>query len=331
MLKKEKVEELFKVLSSEGDFDLKDISVENDFAPATSLPYNTIFFGIPGSGKSYYIEHKILFELGIDVNKDVDRYERVTFYPEYTYSDFVGTYKFKGNGIVKCDGPFTRILKEAQRALDSGKKTNYALIIEELNRGNAEAIFGDIFQLLDRPNGESEYAISNDFINEDKKIKLPKNLYIIATINTSDQNVFNLDTAFGRRWEYIRFDDEFSVSQDEGSIYQNYKIKGFDNIKWNDFRTEINKEILKLDLWSKEDKQLGLYYINKLDDSLDEEEARRKFVNKVVRYLWFDVFRNDISSLISVLEKTLEISLAETNSFDNLSKQIINKGKNVNE
>ena len=139
------------------------------------ISYNIIYYGIPGSGKSYYIKNELLNEL------QIKEYERVTFYPEYTYSDFIGTYKVtsnKENPIIPEAGPFTRILTKALK----DENNNYALVIEELNRGNAEAIFGDIFQLLDRENGESEYHINNDFISEcmqkekinNKEIKIPR-------------------------------------------------------------------------------------------------------------------------------------------------------------
>ena len=276
----------------------------------------------------------------------IEEYERIIFYPEYTYSDFVGTYKItsdKENPIKPVAGPFTRMLIKALK----NESNNYALIIEEMNRGNAEAIFGDVFQLLDRKNGESEYNINNDFIKEcmrqeeikQEEIKIPKNLFLIATINTSDQNVFNLDTAFGRRWNYIRIDDDFSIEHDEEEYSKKY-IKGFINVKWNDFRTSINKAILdpENNIWNREDKQLGLFYISKeqlysekenLDiDEEDEIEERKKFVYKVIRYLWFDVFRSEEEKLINVLNKNNLIKeLKLCLSFDELAKQIIRLGE----
>ena len=308
--------------------------------PEKTNSYNTIYYGIPGSGKSYYIKNELLKELKIE------EYERIIFYPEYTYSDFVGTYKItsdKENPIKPVAGPFTKMLIKALK----NESNNYALIIEEMNRGNAEAIFGDVFQLLDRKNGESEYNINNDFIKEcmrqeeikQEEIKIPKNLFLIATINTSDQNVFNLDTAFGRRWNYIRIDDDFSIEHDEEEYSKKY-IKGFINVKWNDFRTSINKAILdpENNIWNREDKQLGLFYISKeqlysekenLDiDEEDEIEERKKFVYKVIRYLWFDVFRSEEEKLINVLNKNNLIKeLKLCLSFDKLAKQIIRLGE----
>ena len=142
--------------------------------------------------------------------------ERVVFHPDYTYSDFVGQIlprveKDKdGNDKLKyvfTPGPFTKLLKNAQN--DPGNY--YYLVIEELNRGNAPAIFGEVFQLLDRKDeedfsieevGESEYGISNYEVakevygDEKHQVRIPSNMFILATMNTADQNVFTLDTAF---------------------------------------------------------------------------------------------------------------------------------------
>ena len=291
---------------------------------------NIIYYGIPGSGKSYYINHYVL------KNIDENHYERIVFYPEYTYTDFVGTYKLKKDDetnephITPVPGPFTRILTKA--VLNS--KQQYVLIIEEMNRGNAEAIFGDIFQMLDR--SDDAYKINNYFIIEcinaeidkennnntkkikklsiDYKIKMPKNLTILATINTSDQNVFNLDTAFGRRWEYLHVTDNFLTENhialtDEAQKFENDNIKGF-NIQWSEFRNAINNAILDSDnIWNKEDKRLGKFYISGdmlcdkddssfLEESYENNKIRASFLNKVLRYLWFDVFKSDHSELI---------------------------------
>ena len=265
---------------------------------------NIIIYGVPGSGKSYYIKEKLK-------KKDSYYIERVTFYPEYTYYDFVGQMvpKKDGNGLEFKEGNLTRILRKALIDQDN----NYYLIIEELNRGNAEAIFGDIFQLLDREAGKSEYQISNiDMINhinsylEEKidKIILPKNLIIYATINNADQNVFNFDTAFGRRWEYelMPCDGNGKITKENKIFYKGY-IKGT-KCKWNDVRIQINKKILeyKDEIYNAEDKRLGLYYINKewLSDSAEnmEESCCEEFGNKIFRYLYLSVFRNDSKNKI---------------------------------
>ena len=267
---------------------------------------SVIYYGIPGSGKSYYIENEIL--KGVSENN----FERVTFYPEYTYYDFVGQKlpKDDGTGLQFEAGPFTRILEKAlenkQKAI---QKEHYYLIIEEMNRGNAQAIFGDIFQLLDRDaNGDSVYATTNYQVAQylkskgiklkENKIIIPSNLTIIATINTSDQNVFNLDTAFGRRWQYEVFGEE--QTQGTKNIYTKGKIIGIEGFTWNEFREKINDKILKSeDIFNAEDKRMGLYYIDKecLSEGEETEESkvisRKKFANKIFRYLWTDVFKND--------------------------------------
>lgn len=267
---------------------------------------SVIYYGIPGSGKSYYIENEIL--KGVSEKN----FERVTFYPEYTYYDFVGQKlpKDDGTGLQFEAGPFTRILEKAlenkQKAI---QKEHYYLIIEEMNRGNAQAIFGDIFQLLDRDaNGDSVYATTNYQVVQylkskgiqlkENKIIIPSNLTIIATINTSDQNVFNLDTAFGRRWQYEIFGEE--QTKGTNNIYTKGKIIGIEGFTWNEIREKINDKILKSeDIFNAEDKRMGLYYIDKecLSEREETEESkvisRKKFANKIFRYLWTDVFKND--------------------------------------
>lgn len=164
---------------------------------------NIILYGVPGSGKSYTLQR--------DYCNDNSVVEKIVFHPDYSYSDFVGQImpSVDDSGIVSYKfnpGPFTNILKKAYH----NPQTKHVLVIDEINRGNAPAIFGEIFQLLDRlkhdkdgfKKGSSEYAINNtdiaNIVHNDKNasIRIPSNLWIIATMNTSDQNVFTLDTAF---------------------------------------------------------------------------------------------------------------------------------------
>jgi 5-methylcytosine-specific restriction endonuclease McrBC GTP-binding regulatory subunit McrB len=168
--------------------------------------FNKIIYGIPGSGKSYYIKKNIAIANKIKPENQT----RIVFYPEYTYSDFIGAIRPITNTKETNDnkiydfvaGPFIKLLK---KAIDNSNE-NYLFIIEEINRGDAPAIFGEFFQLLDRDdNGVSEYPITNSdlsnyiYNNENKNVYIPKNLFIIATMNTNDQNIFVLDTAFKRR------------------------------------------------------------------------------------------------------------------------------------
>lgn len=204
-----------------------------------------------------------------------------------------------------------------------------------MNRGNAEAIFGDILQLLDRnKDGKSEYGITNDMVinylknkecEVEEKLYIPSNLTIYATINNADQNVFSLDTAFSRRWEYeIKTCDSAEDIGKEGSKkYFESELKGIDEVEgenkytWNEIRKAINNEILnnKEEIYNAEDKRLGLYYVD--EDCLkegskqsysDEEkkEYRKKFANKIFRYLWLDVFKNNRSLIFNENFKSLE-------------------------
>lgn len=262
---------------------------------------NIIYKGFPGSGKSYEIEHKYLIDKSGNYIDDAC-YERVTFYPEYTNAEFIGTIRptIKNHQPTYdfFPGPFTKILRKAIQ----NPQTNFYLIIEELNRGNAESIFGDIFQLLDREkgNGRSTYSITNSCIaeyiyaDEDKKIYIPENLSIIASMNVSDENVSNLDTAFERRWETIW------VLGSTG-IFDNKFIKGMDNITWGDFRNIINKKIVTQEgIIRNEDKQLGSYFINEelISDSPSKKD-REKFLYKVILYLYNKVCKYDKSIIFS--------------------------------
>ncbi len=181
---------------------------------------NIILYGVPGSGKSYTLQR--------DYCNDNSVVEKIVFHPDYSYSDFVGQImpSVDDSGIVSYKfnlGPFTNILKKAYHNPQikhvlvkayHNPQIKHVLVIDEINRGNAPAIFGEIFQLLDRlkhdkngfKKGSSEYAINNmdiaNIVHSDKNasIRIPSNLWIIATMNTSDQNVFTLDTAFQRRF-----------------------------------------------------------------------------------------------------------------------------------
>lgn len=271
---------------------------------------NRLLYGVPGVGKSYYIDKY----MAIDKSKT----ERVVFHPDYMYSDFVGQVmptiekQADGNEVVRYEfqeGPFTRILK---RAINN-PGSMYYLVIEELNRGNAPAIFGDIFQLLDRDEkGKSEYQISNFDIakeiygNKNKKVFIPSNLTILATMNTADQNVFTLDTAFQRRWDMKLIPNNFD--SDEHAEQYNAKIE--DDIKWGKFAVEINKKISDYNKGGigRSDKRMGLYFI-KANDLTNKE----KFASKVLKYLWDDafklepetIFNENINNLEELIEKYL--------------------------
>ena len=312
------------------------VLIDLDKAARIDNGTNVLLYGVPGSGKSWTIEHEYC-KKGTNV-------ERLVFHPDYTYSDFIGqilpnvtedgqvSYKFTA-------GPFTNILADAYQNPDK----EYILIIEEINRGNAPAIFGEVFQLLDRkteirevdddgyPIGTSEYGITNANIaaivygDAKHKVRIPSNLSIIGTMNTSDQNVFTLDTAFQRRWEMRLIENNF-----EHVDRRLADAKILDTgITWEVFCTQINKIIVgnNARMTSAEDKRLGAYFVHLRDlaynpsmgnlsdgeyDALrtkeqnktitDAERDRlaeiraamkqnRKFPEKVIKYLWDDAFK----------------------------------------
>lgn len=291
------------------DYDLKKSSLINNSSLNSwetrriTGGNNILLYGVPGCGKSYTVKTKYCI--------DAEKVERIVFHQDYTYMDFVGqilpcsndnkvTYNF-------IPGPFTRILKESYRNPDK----KYYLVIEEINRGNAPAIFGDVFQLLDRDEtGNSSYKISNEDIareiygknNYQNKIFIPSNLTILATMNTSDQNVFTLDTAFQRRWKMRMVENDI----DKAREIANHKILDTD-VTWKVFNKKINELILVHNVGnnSVEDKRLGAYFIsledliyfnpNEVNLTKDEiEKAKdnnRNFPEKVLKYLWDDAFK----------------------------------------
>ncbi|GAA9353782.1 hypothetical protein HpHA4_00010 [Helicobacter pylori] len=254
---------------------------------------NIILYGVPGSGKSYTLQR--------DYCNDNSVVEKIVFHPDYSYSDFVGQImpSVDDSGIVSYKfnpGPFTNILKKAYH----NPQIKHVLVIDEINRGNAPAIFGEIFQLLDRlkhdkngfKKGSSEYAINNmdiaNIVHNDKNasIRIPSNLWIIATMNTSDQNVFTLDTAFQRRFSMQLIENSFENVDDD---FKNMKILDTD-ITWQKFCTTINEKIAQNNegLSSMEDKRFGVYFVN-----IDDLKSKENFAHKVIKYLWDDVFKFD--------------------------------------
>ncbi len=241
--------------------------------------------------------------------------EKIVFHPDYSYSDFVGQImpSVDDGGIVSYKfnlGPFTNILKKAYH----NPQTKHVLVIDEINRGNAPAIFGEVFQLLDRlkhdkggfKKGSSEYAINNmdiaNIVHNDKNasIRIPSNLWIIATMNTSDQNVFTLDTAFQRRFSMQLIENSFENVDDD---FKNMKILDTD-ITWQKFCTTINEKIAQNNegLSSMEDKRFGVYFVN-----IDDLKSKENFAHKVIKYLWDDVFKFDRNIIFNTTKfNTLE-------------------------
>lgn len=273
-----------------------------DYGITAGDAVNKIFFGVPGCGKSHHIQHEILSKEGYKKANII----RTTFYQDYSNTDFVGQILpkiVKGQNGEKDSveyifnpGPFTLALIQAI----SNPTEKVALVIEEINRGNAPAIFGDIFQLLDRDHDSiSEYGIVNvsmiDFLNNYifnvggvdqrytfEEIKIPGNLFIYATMNTSDQNVYTLDTAFIRRWEKEKIPNVFTKCG-----FRSVKVPGM-NCSWEKFVVAINNCITSNleELQVNEDKQLGAFFVK---ESLLTQGDAEKFAYKVFDYLWSDV------------------------------------------
>lgn len=270
-------------------------------------PHQRIFFGAPGTGKSYLL------------NEEAEKYfekeccERVTFHPNYMYGNFVGAFKpFGTQKSITYEYIPGVLLGQLIKALQNQDK-NYLLIIEEINRANVAAVFGDIFQLLDRDeNGDSEYPIAasrelQEFLEKNltnnsnitekmgknfSRVFLPNNLYIWATMNSADQGVMPMDTAFKRRWEfrYIGIDDAVDAS------FANYKFKinSSEVVKWDDFRKEVNKRLSKLNI--PEDKLIGPYFISKsilekYVSNKDSSKLTEVIKDKVLMYLYEDAAR----------------------------------------
>lgn len=280
----------------------------------SGFPRNRIIFGAPGTGKSHALNKEKNELLG----EASPNYERVTFHPNYSYANFVGTYKpvsgtnKDGKDVIRYEyvpGPFMRIyIKALENSKDKDNIKPYLLLIEEINRANAAAVFGDVFQLLDRNSDNvSEYSIQT---TEDMRkyladklqgepddyteIKLPDNMFIWATMNSADQGVYPMDTAFKRRWEF-----EYLGINDKSAEVEKYIIPiGMgDNrryVKWNDLRVQINDILSSDECRINEDKLLGPFFISKnmLENALKEEDKFVKsFESKVIMYLFEDVMK----------------------------------------
>ena len=274
----------------------------------SEFPRNRILFGAPGTGKSFTLNHE-----KDDLLTDGGEYERVTFHPDYSYANFVGTYKpvpckdSDGKDAITYSyvpGPFMRTYVKALQNSRTDDIKPFLLIIEEINRANVAAVFGDVFQLLDRGNDEvSEYPIQ---ASEDIKkylagelggnpddyaeIRIPDNMFIWATMNSADQGVFPMDTAFKRRWDFTYL----GIDDNEAGIVGKKVVLGRGDyrrmVEWNVLRKAINDELLTYKV--NEDKLMGPYFISKKNlpegEMIDPALFTRIFKNKVIMYLFDD-------------------------------------------
>lgn len=337
------------------DLENSDSLIEAGKNNSKSRCLQIIYYGAPGVGKS----HKIAEQLA----KVDDKHKfRTTFHPDSDYASFVGAYKPVMDGDqIKYKFVEQIFLKAYKKAWEDLNQNVY-LIIEEINRGNCAQIFGDIFQLLDRKNGFSEFPIiPNEDIQEDIKndwnfkisgdnnrednlddeltticgqskgsytdkiengdlMILPPNLFIWATMNTSDQSLFPIDSAFKRRWsmEYIPIEE----GTDKDGKAMSWTLWGM--YSWWGFVQNINKAIF--DTTGSDNKQIGYFFV-KEEETDNGSISKEVFVNKVVSYLWFDVFKDyvgDENSPFHVGE--------DDGTFKDLTfNDFFNTGNNLNE
>lgn len=268
-------------------------------------PANIIYYGAPGTGKSHKVD-KIIKDL------ETKYYERVTFHPEFDNASFIGGYKpvsvkeDNGDENIKYQfvpQAFTNIYKRAWQDLDN----QYYLVIEEINRGNCAEIFGEIFQLLDRtsnytvsPSKELKEHLENNAFKDANHLgivnglKLPPNLSILATMNTSDQSLFPMDSAFKRRWdwEYIPICyapiDDFKKKND--SFDFKIDIEDGNKYSWIKFIEAVNLNHIKNNASLGMDKCIGNYFIK---PDIANTISIKPFINKVIFYLWNDVFKDE--------------------------------------
>jgi 5-methylcytosine-specific restriction protein B len=302
-----------------------------------------ILFGGPGTGKSHFLVNQALPELGIDIQSG--RSWKTVFHPDYSYGDFMGRLLpttvdgkveynfFPGHFLEALAGAYKAILRD-----EDGAPQNCALVIDEINRGNATAIFGSIFQLLDRgTDGWSSYSISLSKLEYEhllqllgievlkssksssapgykyngqlvtsiekvlepirivnQQISLPPNLYLLATMNTSETSVYYMDSAFKRRWEWQYFSPKGQFDRDDDIVF-----KSSNSDEWRAFLDKLNAFFVKnaVSIRSLEDKQIGYYFMNKTPIRYSDVQ------NKLMFFIWDSVFQRDKSPLEVLLGK----------------------------
>lgn len=300
--------------------------------------FQIIYYGAPGTGKSHRIK-KLLKEM----NVPKENIFRTTFHPDSDYSSFVGAYKptmkpvdEKYRNVVGKDEEIAysfvpqTFIKAYIQAYKKPNENVY-IIIEEINRGNCAQIFGDLFQLLDRDdNGVSEYPIKADsdlkmYLEgelgknhdgiKDGELCLPSNLYIWATMNTSDQSLFPIDSAFKRRWDWeyepIKYMNTDWGIEIGGNMYS-----------WTSFQIEVNNRIFEAT--NSEDKMLGDFFVKPNNNVISE----KLFINKVLFYLWNDVCKDGDGDIFKADDnKDVKFSdLYDVNGSNTLQSMMKNLG-----
>lgn len=327
----EKYKDLLHTGSVESIISNQKMTIIDDMLLHCTEPPNVsrqlIFFGAPGTGKSNRVEQeRVELLTGCQGN-----YERVTFHPDYSYAQFVGTYKpvpEEDNPDVitykYVPGPFTRSLVAANWSPNQPQ----LLIIEEINRANIAGVFGDTFQLLDRVNGVSEYPITpsedlKKYLSENlpegtdvSQLRIPENLYIWATMNSADQGVYAMDTAFKRRWEF----EYIGVNANEKVIAgYTFTLGEGDNkrkVNWNQLRRAINDFLLEQNV--NEDKLLGPFFINPNILASSSDSFVKVFKNKILMYLFEDAAKSKRAKLFA--------GCSRSNLFSTILEEFDTKG-----
>lgn len=302
---------------------------------------NRIVFGAPGTGKS----HQLNRDKDVLLRGTKGTFERVTFHPEYSYSQFVGCYKpiTDKNGDIRYEfvpGPFIRVLIDALRSGRTATPQPHLLLIEEINRAKVAAVFGEVFQLLDRnDDGYSQYEIhaTEDVkrhlaeklggkLDDYTSIRIPDNMLIWATMNSADQGVFPMDTAFKRRWdfEYIGIDEN---DADVGGLVEIGSGSHTQKVDWNILRKAINEK-LAVDYRVNEDKLMGPFFLSKSVFAYDTETRqminanafKKAFKSKVLMYLYEDAAKPCRHQLFSGCDSSRYSSVCD--AFDRTGLEI---------
>jgi 5-methylcytosine-specific restriction enzyme B len=338
------------------------------FIVSNVKPLQKILFGSPGTGKSYQIRAIATDQLGIaldETTKTLANTVKTVFHPEYTYADFMGKLlpqSQSGNIIYKFyPGHFLQILGKAYQGLMQKNNEHYLLVIDELNRGNASAIFGTVFQLLDRESdywssyevdlsdlelmglfkemeytptfteqsitlrNNNGYQIFQDFFKEREKslnasniegarlagllkrgkISIPPNLSILATINTSDESIYYLDSAFKRRWDW-EYVEAPSGSANPPELIKSVELilEDGDTLNWSHCIVGMNDFILSnaQAIRRVEDKQIGWWFIKPENGKISLQQVK----DKLMFYLWDNVFSKDRRPLEAALTEGLK-------------------------